>query len=236
MSIGERYDAVSGIPNQGLWRNIGADYKSVCVITKDQPTGPGGTSPTCFYEFEMEFCRRWWWISFSAYSVLERQPSRFPVKRMKASELDISEEKLIQAADEVLQIKDPEAVDGDPRSTRRRRAKFAEDLDILVPVPVPTPAPTPSTGGRCEDKLIKAIQFTDDFAQVTNSIDLKKALCPGFACWIPFVRDCRCGGFTAHGSGPDHLEITGGTYDLFGAFGQVSVWITTNMIVIYGFC
>uniref|UniRef100_A0A6S8W0R0 Uncharacterized protein n=2 Tax=Chaetoceros debilis TaxID=122233 RepID=A0A6S8W0R0_9STRA len=32
---------------------------------------------------------------------------------------------------------------------------------------------------------------------------------------------CRNGRFTAHGSGPDNLQITGGSDDFFGAFGQI---------------
>ena len=32
---------------------------------------------------------------------------------------------------------------------------------------------------------------------------------------------CRNGRFTAHGSGPGNLQITGGSGDFFGAFGQV---------------
>lgn len=239
MSIGERYDAISGVPNQGtLWTNIGVDYKSICVITKEQPLmgGTGATSPTCFYEFEMEFCRRWWWILFeSPYLQLEK---KFEVKLMKPSELDISEARLIEVASELS--KDPNAPD--VTRQRRRTQRTYEKIDdiyiapsiiapsIIAPFstiapfpspPSPTPAPTPSTGGRCEDKLIKAVQFSDEFAEATKSTELKRALCPNKFCWIPLYRDCRCGGFTAHGSGPDHLEITGGTYDLFGAFGQI---------------
>jgi len=244
MSIGERYDAISGVPNQGtLWTNIGVDYKSICVITKEQPLmgGTGATSPTCFYEFEMEFCRRWWWILFeSPYLQLEK---KFEVKLMKTSELDISEARLIEVASELS--KDPNAPDvtRQRRRTQRTYEKIDDTIDIapsiiapsiiapigtIAPFPSPTPAPTPSTGGRCEDKLIKAVQFSDEFAEATKSTELKRALCPNKFCWIPLYRDCRCGGFTAHGSGPDHLEITGGTYDLFGAFGQVSVRISNT--------
>jgi len=32
---------------------------------------------------------------------------------------------------------------------------------------------------------------------------------------------CRKGRFTAHGSGPENLSITGGTNDFFGAWGQI---------------
>merc|ERR1711957_288848 len=40
---------------------------------------------------------------------------------------------------------------------------------------------------------------------------------------------CRNGRFTAHGSGPKNLRITGGSDDFFGAFGQIK---TPNPFVI----
>jgi hypothetical protein len=47
-------------------------------------------------------------------------------------------------------------------------------------------------------------------------------------CWYEFELSfcptgdkCRQGRFTAHGSGPENLQITGGSVDFFGAFGQI---------------
>merc|ERR1712174_160019 len=85
-----------------------------------------------------------------------------------------------------------------------------------APVPAPVPAPTPIDDG---DEVIEAVQITKEFSDLNP--DLVDIVCPNLFCWIPFYRECRSGGFTAHGSGPDNLEISGGTYDFFGAFGQI---------------
>jgi len=72
-----------------------------------------------------------------------------------------------------------------------------------------------------DEELIEAIQLTAEFAEFSKlNQAVVDQLCPAYGCFIPFSI-CRKGGFTAHGSGPDHIEITGGTYDLFGAFGQI---------------
>jgi hypothetical protein len=56
MSIGELYTPVTPIPDQGIFTDIDFQYKSICVVTKDQ-TPPSFSSPTCFYEFELQFCK-----------------------------------------------------------------------------------------------------------------------------------------------------------------------------------
>jgi hypothetical protein len=56
MSIGELFTPVTPIPDQGIFTDIDFQYKSICVVTKDQ-TPPSFSSPTCFYEFELQFCK-----------------------------------------------------------------------------------------------------------------------------------------------------------------------------------
>lgn len=65
MSIGEQYTGVEGfgVPTQygnPVFNSVVLDdikiaYKSICVITRDQDPP---SSPTCFYEFELDFCPR----------------------------------------------------------------------------------------------------------------------------------------------------------------------------------
>jgi len=57
MSIGERYEGVGGVTQDGF-ESIKITYKSVCIITSDQNPPTDISSPTCFYEFEMVFCPR----------------------------------------------------------------------------------------------------------------------------------------------------------------------------------
>jgi hypothetical protein len=44
---------------------------------------------------------------------------------------------------------------------------------------------------------------------------------------LPF-KDCRMGAFSGYGKGPGKIKITGGTDDLFGAFGQVTTTTPFN--------
>ena len=55
------------------------------------------------------------------------------------------------------------------------------------------------------------------FAQCERMKNIENKPCE----WIPAIDGCCLGGFTAHGTGPDALEITGGSDGLFGAFGQL---------------
>ena len=57
MSIGESYTPESDIPNYDVFEDIDVKYKSICIVSKDQNPFSGFSSPTCFYEFDMEFCR-----------------------------------------------------------------------------------------------------------------------------------------------------------------------------------
>jgi len=60
-TIGEKYQAVSGqgVPNQsGGFVDISLEFKSVCVVTRNQPPlSSFASSPSCQYEFDMRFCR-----------------------------------------------------------------------------------------------------------------------------------------------------------------------------------
>jgi hypothetical protein len=58
MSIGELFTpAVTPIPDQGIFTDIDFQYKSICVVTKDQTPPSLPSAPTCFYEFELQFCK-----------------------------------------------------------------------------------------------------------------------------------------------------------------------------------
>ena len=63
MTIGEVYTGVDGVPTQSgtsgalVFGEIEIAYKSVCIVTKDQPPlDTTASSPTCFYEFELGYC------------------------------------------------------------------------------------------------------------------------------------------------------------------------------------
>jgi len=184
MSIGQVYSAQVGsnYPNQfPVFGNIAANYKSVCVTTFDQ-IFPNFGAPTCFYEFEMGFCR--------VFSTIQYPPLA-EIKKVSREEV-ISEEKILFALEQ-----------GDRgRKRRTQRDSFA----------------TNDTKDDGED-LVDAFQIDESFAK--NNEALVKQVCPNLGCWCPAYFDCKKGGFTAHGSGPDPIEITGGTKKLFGAFGQI---------------
>mmetsp|Transcript_12949 Transcript_12949/g.19794 ORF Transcript_12949/g.19794 Transcript_12949/m.19794 type:complete len:345 (+) Transcript_12949:394-1428(+) len=68
-----------------------------------------------------------------------------------------------------------------------------------------------------EEELVEATNVTEEL--IIDNPEIKN-ICPQLGCRIRTCRDQRNGGFTAHGTGPDKFEITGGTDGLFGAFGQ----------------
>mmetsp|Transcript_14315 Transcript_14315/g.20843 ORF Transcript_14315/g.20843 Transcript_14315/m.20843 type:complete len:291 (+) Transcript_14315:246-1118(+) len=189
MSIGQVYSAQLGpnYPNQfPVFANIFANFKSVCVTTFDQIV-PNFGAPTCFYEFQIGFCRV---NSAIIYPPLEE------IKKVSREEV-ISEEKILYALEK-----------GDSgRKRRTQRDTFATDQakDVVA-----------KDDG---EDLVDAFQIDDKFAK--NNEALVAQVCPNLGCWCPAYFDCKKGGFTAHGSGPDPIEITGGTRGLFGAFGQI---------------
>lgn len=150
------------------------------------------TSPTCFYEFEFGFCRPLWY----AY------PDKVEKQYLRRSEV-IPEEKVLAVINEIEQ--------GGGRGRRtQERDEEKKPTDIA-----------PKNEDQ-DEELIEAIQLTAEFAEFSKlNQAVVDQLCPAYGCFVPLYI-CRQGGFTAHGSGPDHIEITGGTYGLFGAFGQVS--------------
>ena len=188
MSIGQVYSAQSGpnYPNQfPVFGNIFANYKSVCVTTFDQ-IFPNFGAPTCFYEFEMQFCR----VFYFVYPPLEE------IKKVPRTKV-ISEEKILNALEK----------GGRGRNRRTQRDSFATNVanDVVA-----------KDDG---EDLVDAFQIDENFAK--NNEALVAQVCPNLGCWCPAYFDCKRGGFTGHGSGPDPIEITGGTGQLFGAFGQV---------------
>lgn len=191
MAIGEVYAGISGLGNNNGFTGVNAQFKSVCVVTKDQSFP--FTSPTCFYEFEFGFCRP---LLHYAY------PDKVEKQYLRRSEV-IPEEKVLAVINEI------------EKGGRRGRRTQERDEEKKLPDIAPK-------NEDQDEELIEAIQLTAEFAEFSKlNQAVVDQLCPAYGCFIPFYI-CRQGGFTAHGSGPDHIEITGGTYDLFGAFGQVS--------------
>lgn len=67
------------------------------------------------------------------------------------------------------------------------------------------------------EEFVEATKVTKELIIANPELE---NICPQLGCYIRLCRDQRNGGFTAHGTGPDKFEITGGTEGLFGAFGQ----------------
>jgi hypothetical protein len=63
--------------------------------------------------------------------------------------------------------------------------------------------------------VTKDQNLPSDFSSPTCFYEFELRFCPRAE------KKCREGRFTAHGSGPDNLQITGGSLDFFGAFGQI---------------
>jgi len=68
MSISASFTAVTApgsYPTQSYFRNINLEMNAICVVTEDQPIPPAtGTAPTCFYEAQLGFCRRYYYADF----------------------------------------------------------------------------------------------------------------------------------------------------------------------------
>ena len=191
MAMGEVYAGISGLGNNNGFTGVTAQFKSVCVVTKDQ-SFPLFTSTTCFYEFEFRFCR----------PLFIENTDKLEKLYLRKSEV-IPEEKVLAVINEI------------EKGGRRGRRTQERDEEKKLPDIAPK-------NEDQDEELIEAIQLTAEFAEFSKlNQAVVDQLCPAYGCFIPFYI-CRQGGFTAHGSGPDHIEITGGTYDLFGAFGQVS--------------
>ena len=66
MSISASFTAVTApgsYPTQSYFRNINLEMNAICVVTEDQPMNPAlGTAPTCFYEAQLGFCRRYYYV------------------------------------------------------------------------------------------------------------------------------------------------------------------------------
>jgi len=66
MSISASFTALSApgsYPNQSYFRNLNLEMNAICVVTEDQPLDPAtGTAPTCFYEAQLGFCRRFFYV------------------------------------------------------------------------------------------------------------------------------------------------------------------------------
>jgi len=217
MSIAEEYNAVPAFgsyPHQPfVFYNINLKYKTICLVTKDQPTGGPISSPTCFYEFDGGFCNRWWWFFYlSSVKVEYVNPAKvISIKKISEAlaELGLDEDGSDPKSDPGSDS-EPNNNNNNKRNTRggERALNVFEQENI---------AETDKKGN------VAAIQLTRNFVRNSEANkDLVAMICPQFGCWIPYFWNCRKGGFTAHGSGPDSIEITGGSNGFFGAFGQIN--------------
>jgi len=197
MSISASFSGIPAAgqyPNQAYWRNINLEMNAICVVTEDQPFDPlMGTAPTCFYEAQFGFCRPY--FAFPDDVVLEFVPAG-----------DVIDVGPIIAEYE----REQERGGGVRRTQQVRRAQAFEYED----------AKDSSFKEQADDKtLVEAVRVTKEVYE--SNPELMEMICPQLFCYIPYCWRTRTGGFTAHGTGNQDLKITGGTGDLFGAFGQV---------------
>lgn len=153
---------------------------------------PSAPAPTCFYEVEMSFCRGYWFI--------QQTYEEFKPVKVKRSAV-------------ITEIEYDRTVEGLFGNRRKLQTNSLRGNSIQYD----------GTKPLIIDDYDLAIQVTDNMIGFDeNSKKLFDVLCyRRKLCYIPWRRwDCRKGGWTAHGSGPDPIEVTGGTDDFFGAFGQ----------------
>jgi hypothetical protein len=224
MSIAEQYVGNGNMPvNQPPFYGISTGFKSICVTTRDQGlpmvSGYSPSSPTCFYEFDLRFCRKWKWIYF---------PGWYTSTPVLNDEFVESSTNLRAGArpsyEDSTTIKETDVTDVFEPVIKKIPLNEVIGVDKIVQAVIEVTGnksfqagPTPTDA----DGLVDAIQIDDVFAQYNQKYT--QILCPQKFCWIPFYAECRKGGYTAHGSGPENLKITGGSYDFYGGFGQVSI-------------
>jgi hypothetical protein len=222
MSIAEQYVGNGNMPvNQPPFYGISTGFKSICVTTRDQGlpmvSGYSPSSPTCFYEFDLRFCRKWKWIYF---------PGWYTSTPVLNDEFVESSTNLRAGArpsyEDSTTIKETDVTDVFEPVIKKIPLNEVIGVDKIVQAVIEVTGnksfqagPTPTDA----DGLVDAIQIDDVFAQYNQKYT--QILCPQKFCWIPFYAECRKGGYTAHGSGPENLKITGGSYDFYGGFGQI---------------
>ena len=150
-----------------------------------------GTAPTCFYEAQLGFCRRYYYV-IGVPIKLELVP------REKVIDVGPILEKYEQELGQEL--------NGGRRTQQLRRAQKDTAFEV-------------EDVRDDKEKMVEAVLVTDELYEANP--ELMEMICPKKYCWIPYCIDTRSGGFTAHGTGNQDLKITGGTGGLFGAFGQV---------------
>lgn len=192
-------------PNQPHFRNISLDLNAVCVTKRDQgiinsngvPQG-NFDAPVCFYEGELGFCRSLFILSdFVA------------VERVPASRVSNPEDFFVFNGRRLERREDAPDAGSDAEAGNLRRDLQQDSL----------------FGGK-GDNTVQAVKITEEIRK-DNDPDILDVVCPRSErgpCYVPFPPPCidqRKGGFTAHGTGSQNIKITGGTGDLFGAFGQI---------------
>jgi hypothetical protein len=222
MSIAEQYVGNENIPvNQPPFYGIRTGFKSICVTTRDQGFSPMTfSSPTCFYEFDLKFCRTWKWIFFpgwyTATPAVNDEFVKSSTNLRAGARPDSYEDSPTIKETDVTDVFEPvikkvplDQVIGVDRIVQAVR-EVTGDKSFEA-------GPTPTD----DDGMVDAIQIDDVFAE--NNAKYAQILCPQKFCWIPYYSECRKGGYTAHGSGPENLKITGGSDGFYGGFGQVSI-------------
>lgn len=149
------------------------------------------SAPVCFYEAEFSFCRS---------LIIVAEPDDIRVERVKRSDT-------IQNFDELVE----DFKRGNKPGLRRTQERVIGNRPVSGEFePIDT-----------ESELIESVSVKQVYKGNEALFD---SICPSLNCRIAFnflCFDTRVGGFTAHGSGDQNIKITGGTGDLFGAFGQI---------------